>query len=197
VRAAIAFSRVFDYHPVGPGGASVYVNRRTPRAADFRGFSLRIQRGARNLASVVYEEKGRTHAFEGELVGPGWRQLNLLIPSDFVGDGPSHDIDRVVANLSKGIGELGYEYLIRRRGESEVIPERERKAALAELRKMGWQPEISSDHSQVELKRADGSRAPSPEEALAQSERLIRLVESLHGTRYKFEELARSPGATP
>lgn len=169
----------------------MYVNRRTPRAADFRGFSLRIQRGARNLASVVYEEKGRTHTFEGELVGSGWRQLNLLIPSDFAGAG----LDRVVANLAKAIGELGYEYLIRRRGESETIPEKERKAALAELRKMGWEPEISSDHSQVELKRADGSRAPSPEEALTQSERLIRLVESLHGTRYKFEELARSPGA--
>lgn len=169
----------------------MYVNRRTPRAADFRGFSLRIQRGARNLASVVYEEKGRTHTFEGELTGPGWRQLNLLIPSDF-----SSGIDRVVANLAKGIGELGYEYLIRRRGQAEAIPDSERRAALAELRKMGWQPEISSDHSQVELKRADGANFPSPEEAIANSERLARLVESLHGTRHKFEELARSPGAT-
>lgn len=170
----------------------MYVNRRTPRAADFRGFSLRIQRGARNLASVVYEEKGRTHTFEGELVGAGWRQLNLLIPSDFASGG----LDRVVANLAKGIGELGYEYLIRRRGQAEVIPDSERRAALAELRKMGWQPEISSDHSQVELKRADGAASPSPEEAIANSERLASLVESLHGTRHKFEELARSPGAT-
>jgi hypothetical protein len=170
----------------------MYVNRRTPRAADFPGFSLRIQRGARNLASVVYEEKGRSHTFEGELAGPGWRQLNLLIPSDFSGDG----LDRVVANLAKGIGELGYEYLIRRRGEGEKIPEKERKAALAELRKMGWEPEISADHSQVELKRADGSRSPSPDEAIANSERLARLVQTIHGTRYKFEELARSPGAS-
>lgn len=169
----------------------MYVNRRTPRAADFRGFSLRIQRGARNLASVVYEEKGRTHTFEGELVGSGWRQLNLLIPSDFSGD----NLDRVVTNLAKGIGELGYEYLIRRRGDSETVPDKERRAALAELRKMGWEPEISSDHSQVELRRADGAGSPSPEEAIAQSERLKRLVQSLHGTRYKFEELARSPGA--
>jgi hypothetical protein len=170
----------------------MYVNRRTPRAADFPGFSLRIQRGARNLASVVYEEKGRSHTFEGELAGPGWRQLNLLIPSDFSGDG----LDRVVANLAKGIGELGYEYLIRRRGEGEKIPEKERKAALAELRKMGWEPEISADRSQVELKRADGSRSPSPDEAIANSERLARLVQTIHGTRYKFEELARSPGAS-
>jgi hypothetical protein len=192
VRGGIAFSRAFDYHPAGAGGASVYVNRRTPRAADFRGFSLRIQRGARNLASVVYEEKGHTHTFEGELAGPGWRQLNLLIPSDFSGDG----LDRVVANLAKGIGELGYEYLIRRRGEAEAIPEKECKAALAELRKMGWEPEISADRSQVELKRTDGSRSPSPEEAIANSERLARLVQTVHGTRYKFEELARSKGAT-
>lgn len=170
----------------------MYVNRRTPRAADFAGFSLRIQRGARNLANVVYEEKGRTHTFEGELVGSGWRQLNLLIPSDF----PPNGLDRIVANLSKGIGELGYEFLIRRRGESEVVPEKDRKAAIAELRRMGWEPEISSDHSQVELKRKDGSRAPSPEETSAQSQRLATLVQSLHGARYKFEELARSPGAT-
>lgn len=170
----------------------MYVNRRTPRAADFRGFSLRIQRGARNLASVVYEEKGRTHTFEGELVGSGWRQLNLLIPSDFSTTG----LDRVVSNLAKGIGELGYEYLIRRRGAPEAVSEKERKAALAELRKMGWEPEISSDHTQVELKRVDGSHSPAPDEALAQSVSLARLVESLHGTRYKFEELARSKGAT-
>jgi hypothetical protein len=170
----------------------VYVNRRTPRAADFPGFSLRIQRGTRELVSVVYDAGGRSTTFEGHLTGAGWKQIELLIPADFHAD----HLDRVVANLAKGIGELGYEYRILRRGDAEAVPESERKAALAELRKMGWEPEISSDRSQVELKRADGSRAPSPEEALAQSERLARLVESLHGTRYRLEELARSKGAT-
>ncbi|HEV2490199.1 MAG TPA: hypothetical protein VGT03_10355 [Candidatus Acidoferrales bacterium] len=169
----------------------MYVNRRTPRAADFPGFSLRIQRGTRKMMSVIYESNGHSTTFEGTLTGPGWKQIELLIPADF----HANHLDRVVADLAKGIGELGYEYRILRRGDAEVIPESERKSALAELRKMGWEPEVSADHSQVELKHTDGSREPSPQDALAQSERMARLVAALHGTRYKLEELARSPGA--
>jgi hypothetical protein len=170
----------------------VYINRRTPRAADFPGFSLRIQRGSREMMSVIYETNGHSTTFEGSLTGPAWKQIELLIPADF----HANHLDRVVADLAKGIGGLGYEYRILRRGDAEVVPEAERKAALVELRKMGWEPEVSADRSQVELKRADGSREPSPQDALAQSENMARLVAALHGTRYKLEELARSAGAS-
>ena len=160
-------------------------------AADFPGFSIHIRRGSRNQVSVLYESGSRSTTFEGSLTGEGWKQIELLIPADFQAD----RLDLVVASLAKGIGEVGYEYRILRRGDAEAVPESEREAALAELRKMGWEPEVSADRAQVELKRTDGAAAPSPQEAIAQSERMARLVAALHGTRYKLEELARSTGA--
>jgi hypothetical protein len=172
-------------------GGTVYVNRRARKVAHFPEFSIRILRGAHEMMSVVYQEDARTLTFEGELVAPDWKQINLLIPADF----PAEDLTRVVKNLEKGIAELGYEYRILRHGAIEAVPEEDRQRALAELRAMGWDPQVSADGAAVEMKRSEGAAALPDEIGGEQSMRVAALVMALHGKRHKLDELARSKSA--
>jgi hypothetical protein len=169
----------------------LFFNRRAPRIASFPDFTVRVLRGARGLVSIVYEEEDYNRSFEGELTGSKHNQINMFMTSDF----PAKDLDRVVANLVKGFEQLGYEYWIRRRDGAEVVPESEREAALFELRRMGWEADVSVDRLRVEMKRIDGAHAPTLEEAMSASSHMAQLVQALHGTRYKFDDLARSKSA--
>jgi hypothetical protein len=76
---------------------------------------------------------------------------------------------------------MGYGYVIGRSAGTDVVPETERRAAIAELREMGYEIEVSSDRREIRQKRI--ARAPHLDNDTARKHalRMMSLLQSVHG----------------
>ena len=107
----------------------------------------------------------------------------------------NHDLCVVIPNLERALAKLHYQYLIYRRRESQTIPEEERDAAIAELRRMGI--EIPDPQGQGEVQRAIvlNWQKTVGKRAKLVVPRLFELMSKARGVRENIEVLAQSdPG---
>ena len=86
---------------------------------------------------------------------------------------------------------MRYGYVIVRKAGIEVVPKTEQQEALAELREMGYEIEILPDNKIRQTRRAGAPRRDL-ETLRNQTPRMMSLIQSLHGTRQRFEILAKS-----
>lgn len=86
---------------------------------------------------------------------------------------------------------MRYGYVIARKVGIDVVPKNEQREALAELREMGYEIEILPDNKIRQTPRAGAPRRDL-ETLRNQTPRMMSLIQSLHGTRQRFEILAKS-----
>ncbi len=82
--------------------------------------------------------------------------------------------------------------MIARKALVETVPESERHAAIAELREMGYEIEVSDDRKQIRQKWRAGAPRHDTETLRRTTPRMMSLLQSVHGTRQTFEILAKS-----
>ena len=158
---------------------------KTPR------FSLALGHFSRECLDATYQEGVRTIVFDGERVGKKWEQLNLRVPAD-LGEEALH---RVLANLAEALEKMGHEFLVFRTGPAEPIPEDQQKAAIAGIRQMGMEPEVSANGSTITLKKLPGWKPPAEFDAKQQAIHMTRLLSTARGKKARIEILAKSKSA--
>jgi hypothetical protein len=164
---------------------------RLTRSVQVGDFSLRIESVTRECVAVVYQEGERVWRFGGELMGSRWQDINVAVPKDLA----DADTRRIVANLARGLADLGYGYEIVRWGEPVPEPDAERAAAQAELRNMGIAVEVAPDGRAVRSSPLPGWRRPSREEAQETAPHMLKLIIDVAGSRRPAEILATSLAA--
>ena len=82
-------------------------------------------------------------------------------------------------------------YVIAHKVGVDIVPETEREAAITELREMGYEVEFLAGGKIRQTKRA-GAPRHDIETLRKQAPRMMSLIQSLHGTRSRFEILAKS-----
>ena len=150
--------------------------------------TIRIVKQSRESVDLEYRDANQALLLKGEFVGPKWKQLNVEVPSAKC-DGQTLD------NIALSLQNRGYEYMVFRFGEVQVVPESERNAALAELQSMGFQVDVSPDRRSVRQSRAPGAPLMSREEAKEKAPRIMHLVQAVRGVRRPIEVLRKSDSA--
>jgi hypothetical protein len=160
------------------------------RGREYRGdkFHLRIKSGFREVVSLVYTRGDSTLTLSGELIGRKWEGIEIHIP-------PEIDAARaslISGDLETALRSMRYGYIITRLIGEDVVPEEERKAAIAELGEMGYDIEVSADHKQIRQKKKPGAPPIDIETLRKRTPRMMALMQTVHGTRRRFEILAKS-----
>ena len=151
--------------------------------------AIKIRRSLRECITVEYQDRSRHFTFNGELTGPRWKQINICVPEDFETN------SQVLDNLAAELHEKGYEFLIYRLGAQQVVPEGERNSALAELRSVGYQTEVSNDKHTLRLSRVPEGPSPSKKIARELAPRMMKLILATRGVRRPMEILRKSSSA--
>lgn len=154
------------------------------------GFSVRIDHGFRELLSVVYSRRATSHNLSGELIGNKSGGIAVDIPPEI----DPAEMRQIVSDLETAFHALRYGYVISRKAGVDTVPETERQAAIAELREMGYEIEVSTDRKEIRQTWKPGVPRPDMETARRTSPRIMSLLQSVHGTRQRLEILARSKG---
>ena len=149
---------------------------------------LRTLRQVRECVDLEYRDATQTLRLSGELVGPKWKQINIML------SGQEYD-RQTLDNLVLALRDRGYEFLLFRLGEEQIIPESERDAALAELRALGFQVEVSPDRKMVRQTRTPDARRLSRGQAKEAAPRIMQLVQTVRGVRRPIEVLRKSESA--
>lgn len=159
------------------------------RAREYRGddFSVRIAPIFRELVSVIHIRQGKELKLSGERIGEKWEGIDVQLPTNL----EDVQVAQTVRDLETAFIALRYGYVIARKTGVDTVPEPERQAALAELREMGYEIEILSDGKIRQTRRA-GAPCQDVETLRKQAPRVASLVQCLHGTRQRFETLAKS-----
>jgi hypothetical protein len=159
------------------------------RDRDYRGddFSLHIEPIMREGISVVYTRHGANFKLSGERIGGKWEGIEVLIPEEV----ESAQVPQIVRDLETAFEAIGYGYVIARKAGTDIVTETERKAAIAELNEMGYDIEILPNR-QIRQTRKAGAPRHDIETLGKKTPRMMSLIQSLHGTRQRFEILARS-----
>lgn len=162
------------------------------RDREYRGdnFSVRIEQVFREVVSVIYTRSGVTLKLGGERIGRKWEGIEVRIPQDV----ESERASQIGRDLETAFRAMGYGYVIAHLLGYDIVPEVERQAAIAEMREMGYEVEVSPDRKQIRQTRIPGVPAPGIEAARKQSLRMASLIPSVHGRRARFEILAKSDG---
>jgi hypothetical protein len=156
---------------------------------EYRGpdFSVRMETIFREVVAVIYTRNGSSLKLSGERFGRKWETISVSIPEGVeAGQLPS-----IVNDLKIAFEALRYDYLITRKTGIETVPEPERQAALAELHEMGYDIVILPDRKIRQEWRADVPR-PDLETIRRTTPRMMKLMQSVHGTRQISEVLAES-----
>ena len=98
---------------------------------------------------------------------------------------------QLVRHLETAFEAMGYGYVIARKGGTDIVTETERKAAIAELNEMGYEIEILPNR-QIRQRWRAGASCPDLATLRKQTPQMMALIQSLHGTRQRFEILAKS-----
>jgi hypothetical protein len=158
---------------------------RSRNEVKFPTFSVRVRRVGREAAVVTLQEATGRSDFDADI---GRRQVDVRMPSGLSED----SVADVVAKLSQALRSLSFEYLLYRIGESEIISEQERNAAISELRSMGFDVQVMPN-GQVRLKGASGEPFAGP--AKPNVPRWMHLMRAASGRIPKYTVLARSNSA--
>jgi len=150
-------------------------------------FSVRIEPIFREVVSVIYTRQGNTLNFGGERIGKKWEGIQVHLPTEV----ETTEVAQIVHDLETAFLGLRYGYVIARKTGIDTIPETERQSAIDELREMGYEIEILPDGKIRQTSRA-GAPHQDLETLRRQTPRMASLIQSLHGTRHRFETLAKS-----
>jgi hypothetical protein len=159
-------------------------------AKEYRGkdFSVRIQPSSREAVRVIYSREGANLKLGGELTGRNWEGISVNIPQEIAGE----NLAELVQHLETALQAMGRGYVIGQSGAGEAVSETERQAAIDELRKAGYEAELSDDRKQVRLKPIAGAPRQDMETARNLASRMMPLVQAIRGTRQNFLILAKS-----
>jgi hypothetical protein len=152
-------------------------------------FSLRIEPIMREVVSVIYIRNGTTFNFGGERIKSSAEGIHVLIPQEV----EATYLPQIVRDITSALKTMGYGYVIDRNVGVDVVPETERHAAMAELRKMGYEIEILPDQRIRQTQKA-GAPRQDVETLRRQAPRMMALIQTVHGKRPRFEILAKSQG---
>lgn len=160
------------------------------RDRQFRGsdFTVRIEPMGREAVYVIHTRQGTSLNFDGQRIGRKWEGIEVCIPHE-VEAAPA---SQIVRDLEAAFQAMDYDYIIARLTEVETVLETERQAAIAELRQMGYELEISADRKQIRQKWIAGTPKPGLEAIRKTTPRYMALLQAVRGTRQRFEILARS-----
>ncbi len=151
------------------------------------GFCVRVEPIFREVISVIHARDGTNLKLSGQRTGRKWEGIEVLIPQEL----DAARVPQVVGDLETAFHAMRTGYVIVRKAGIDVVPETERQEAIAELRAMGYEIEILSDNKIRQTRRA-GAPRHDLETLRNQSPRMMSLIQSLRGTRQRFEILAQS-----
>lgn len=159
------------------------------RDREYRGddFSVRIERIMREAVSVVYTRHAASLNLSGEYIGRKWEGIEVQIPHEV----ETAQVPQIVRDLETAFGAMQYGYVITRKVGTDIVPETERQAAIAELNEMGYEIEILPDRKIRQTRKA-GAQRHDAATLREQTPRMMSLIQSLHGTRQRLEVLAKS-----
>ena len=173
-------------------GLNLRVWLKRPTQVVFPNFTLAISYIDREQARISYRDNDRDLVFYVEVTGG--RQIDACVPEEWTAE----DVASIVPNLALGFQKLRFEYLIYRTRSGETVSEQERKTAIADLRRMGF--EVKTSGQRMEIKSAEvppergASRAKAKKTKTATLD-LLRLFAQARGVRASIEILARSDSA--
>ena len=150
-------------------------------------FQVRIEPIFREAVSVIYSRGGKTLKLGGEYIGTKWSGIHVVIPQEIA----TAEACRIAGDLAVAFEAMEYAYVVLHKLETETVSEGERHAALAELREMGYDVEVQSDGKIRQTKKPEAPKRDF-ETLKQQAPRMMALVQSVHGTRPRFETLAKS-----
>lgn len=162
-----------------------YRDRREYCGYDFR---VRIEPIFREVVSVTYTRGGATLYLDGQRFGRKWEGIEIHIL-------PEIDLGRasqIARDLETAFQSMRYGYVIARLTGVDVVSETEREAAIAELGEMGYDIEVSADRKQIHQKKRPGAPQVDIETLRKTTPRMMALLQAVHGTRPRFEILAKS-----
>jgi hypothetical protein len=148
-------------------------------------FAVRIEAVMREGMEISHTRNRKRLDLKADYIGG---MIDVRIPQELEKD----QVSQVVNDLEVAFRAMSYPYFITRLVAVEIVPESERQAAVAELREMGYDIEVSGDRRQVRQKRIEGAAVPDREAAVKQASRMMGLMQSVHGTRYRSEVLGKS-----
>lgn len=151
-------------------------------------FSVRVKPRFREAVSVIYSYQGAQIELDGERIGSKWEGIKVLIPPDL----EIEKVTSVVSDLESAFQALGFGYVITRLAEVESVNEADQQAAIAELREMGYEIELSPDRKQARMKAVSGTLPRDQETLRKQAPRMMSLIQDARGTRQRFQILAKS-----
>jgi len=154
------------------------------------GFRVRIDPVVREAVSVIYTHHGTKLKLGGERIGKKWEGISVQIPQEIDGE----RLAQIVVHLEIAFRSLGRGYVISRLGAVEIVDETERQAAIAELREMGYEVEVSADRRQIRQKPIEGTARQDKEALRRLAPRMAYLIQAIHGKRQTFQVLAKSNG---
>lgn len=160
------------------------------RDREYRGgdFSVRIEPIHREVVSVVHKRQGSTLNLAGERIGEKWEGIEVHIPQEV----DPRQASQIAGDVEVAFRAMGYGYVIGRSAGTDVVPETERRAAIAELSEMGYEIEVSTDRKKIRQKRIAGAPHLDQDAARKHAQRMMPLLQSVHGTRHRLEILAKS-----
>ncbi len=150
-------------------------------------FAVRVEPIVREAVSVIYTRDGVSLNLDAERIGSKWEGIEVLIPQEV----EAGQVPQLVRDLQTAFAAMQYGYVITRKVGTEIVPEPERQAAIAELREMGYETEILPDGVIRQTRRA-GATCPDIETLRKMAPRTMALVETVRGRRQRFEILAKS-----
>ncbi|MGC2419560.1 MAG: hypothetical protein WA434_17585 [Candidatus Acidiferrales bacterium] len=160
------------------------------REREYRGadFHVRIEPIHRETVYVNYARDGKKVSLDGERIDRKREGISVYIPQEV---DPAR-VSQISHDLEIALQAMDYSYIIARMLATEVVPEPERQAAIVELNAMGYEIEASPDREWFRQKRIEGSPRQDIETLRNQTARMLSLIQAIHGTRRRFEILARS-----
>jgi hypothetical protein len=165
------------------------------RDRQYRGsdFSVRIEPMGREAVYVVYTRRGTNLNLDGQRIGSRWEGIEVYLPPEVEAEQSS----QIALDLETAFQAMDYGYVIARLSAIETVPETERQEAIAELRQMGYELEISADRKQIRQKWIAGTPKPGLEALRKTTPRYMSLIQAVHGTRKHFQILAKSKEFAP
>lgn len=162
------------------------------RDSEYRAGNLhvRIRTIAREVVSVIHTRQEISLNLDGQRIGRKWEGIEVHVPQDVGVEKAS----QIAFDLEAAFQSMGYGYVICRLAGVDIVPETEREAAIAELREMGWEIEVSPDRKQISQKRISEAPHLNTETARKQAQRMMSLMQAVHGSRQRFQILTKSKG---
>ncbi|MFZ0213496.1 MAG: hypothetical protein WBE20_08160 [Candidatus Acidiferrales bacterium] len=160
-------------------------HHREYRGADF---SVRIEPIMREAVSIIHKRQGSTLNLSAERAGGKREGIAVQIPNQI----DAQRVRQIVSDLETAFQVLDCDYVISRSVGVDIVPEAERRTAIAELEDMGLETEVSPGGSQIRLKRREGASHFDFETIRKRTPRMMSLMQAVRGKRERFEILAKS-----